>query len=50
MFILLHPDDFVVGFGRWLDWHYKERGVFSSWAMVWHMHSTNTGHFECASI
>ena len=30
MFILFHHDDFVGAFGRWLYWHYKERGVFKA--------------------
>ena len=28
MFILFHHDNVVGGFGRWLCWHFKERGVF----------------------
>ena len=28
MFILFHHDNVVGGFGRWLYWHFKERGVF----------------------
>ena len=29
MFTLFPHDNIVHGFGRWLYWHYKERGVFA---------------------
>ena len=29
MFVLFHPDNLIGGFGCWLHWHFKERGVFT---------------------